>query len=144
MAMRSFCLAFVVVLGCIEGFARGAFAGQFRFQDLEHYYLRFCLPMASDDAAEVRLDSYAIQYASKYFPRGSSASATVAALTLAGAKCSVDDEKYDSPGFVCDWSRPDYGFDYFCCQIDWLVGVNTDESRKKILGFTMSRTESGP
>lgn len=68
--MRSFCLVFVMVLGCVAGFAREAFAGQFRFQDLEHYYLRFCLPMASDDAAEVRLDSYAIQYASRYFLEG--------------------------------------------------------------------------
>lgn len=34
--------------------------------------------------------------------------------------------------------------DYFCCQIDWLVGIDTDKDNQKIKGFLMSRTESGP
>jgi len=122
-----------------------ACAGQFRFQDLERYYLRYCLAAPADeDAAQARLDGYAVQYTEKYFPIGSSASVAVSALTRAGTKCSVDDDLNDSPGFVCDWTRRDYGLDYFCCQIDWLVGVDTDKDNKKIKGFSMSRTESGP
>lgn len=58
------------------------------------------------------IDSYAVQYTEKYFPPGSSASVAVTALAMAGAKCSVNDDPYDSPGFVCDWSRRDYGMDY--------------------------------
>lgn len=143
--MRFVCLFFAVVLGCCAGFGRVAFAGAFRFQDLEHYYLQYCLAAPSDeDAAEARLDNYAVQYAERYFPVGSSASVAVSALTMAGAKCSVGDDPLDPPAFVCDWSRPDYGFDYFCCQIDWLVVMDTDKNYKTIKGFSMNRTESGP
>lgn len=104
--MRRVLLIVAMSLVCCAGGARMACAEQFRFQDLERYYLRYCLVApADDDAAQVRLDSYAVQYTEKYFPPGSSASVAVMVLAMAGAKCSVNDDPYDSPGFVCDWSR---------------------------------------
>jgi len=127
-------------LVCCAGGIRVAFAGQFRFQDLERYYLRYCLAAPSaDDVAQARLDHYAVQYGEKYFPVGSSVSVAVSAPTMAGAQCSVDDDPHGSPGFVCDWSRPDFGLDYLCRQVDWLVGIDSDKAHVKILGFEMNR-----
>jgi len=137
----------IVAMGlvCCAGGVRVACAGQFRFQDLERYYLRYCLAAPSDeDAAQARLSQYAVQYAEKYFPLGSSASVAKSAFTMTGAKCSVGDDPLDPPAFVCDWSRPDYGLGYFCCQIDWLVVIDTDKDHRKIEEFSMNRTESGP
>ena len=98
---RFFAIFAVALMSCC-GCTRVAFAGQFRFQDLEYYYLHDYLPLASDDPEQAQLNNYAVQYTEVHFPLGSSASATVSALTVAGVKSSVDDDSDDPPGFVCD------------------------------------------
>jgi hypothetical protein len=143
-AVRRFLLIVAVGFVCCAGRVGRACAGQFRFQDLEHYYLHYYLPPDSNDPAQTQLKNYAVRYIEAHFPLGSSASDAVSALTAAGAKCSVNDDPNDLPGFVCDWSRPDYGLDYFCCQIDWLVGIGTGQDDRKIKNISMNREESGP
>lgn len=139
LAFRIFSLT-VFVFGC----AYAASPDQFRFQDLEYYYLHYYLPPASDDPTQTQLKNYAVQYTEAHFPLGSSASAAVLALTVAGAKCSVGDDPLEPPAFVCDWSRPSYGLDYFCCQIDWIAVLVTDKKYVTIQDIRISRTESGP
>jgi len=95
--MRRFCLIFSVVLVAFAGCARAASTEQFRFQDLEYYYLHYYLPPASDDPEQTQLKNYAVKYAEAHFPLGSSASAAVSALTMAGAKCSVGDDPNEPP-----------------------------------------------
>lgn len=127
------------------GGSRTAWAGKFRFQELERHYPSCCqVDPADEDAADAKLDKYAVQYAEMYFPIGSSATAAVSALTAAGAKCSVIDDLNDPPGFVCDWAEADYGLAYFCCQIDWLVALETDEKKTIIQNIVASRSETGP
>lgn len=134
-----------ILIATISGYAHAALANQFRFLELEHYYLSCCqVDPAEQDAAQAKLDKYAVQYAERYFPVGSSASAATAALTEAGAKCSVIDDPNDSPGFVCDWSRPDYGLGYFCCQIDWRFVLVTDNKMATLQNIIASRWETGP
>ena len=132
-------------LVCCVGGTGMACAGQFRFKDLERYYLRFCLAAPSEeDAARARLGNYAVQYTEKHCPIGSSTPAAVSALTRAGAKCSPGDDPLEPPAFVCDWSRPDYGLDCFRCQIDWIAVLVTDKKYVTIQDIRMSCTESGP
>jgi hypothetical protein len=142
--MRRLCLIFSVVLVAFAGCSQAASAGRFRFQDLEYYYLHYYLPPASDDPEQTQLKNYAVKYAEAHFPLGSSASAAVSALTMAGAKCSVGDDPNEPPALICDWSRPSYGLDYFCCQIDWMAVLVTDKKYVTIQDIWMSRTESGP
>ena len=144
-AMRLRQAYFAFMMAVCFGAAHKAWAGPFRFQDLEHYYLYDYGSPDSYDPAQTQLSEYAVQYVEKHFPLGSSAPDAASALEAAGAKCSIDDDARDGPpGFVCDWSRRDYGLDFFCCEIDWIVGLETGQDNKKILGVVASRTESGP
>lgn len=136
--MRLFCLVLAMILLGFAGGARVACAGQFRFDDLENYPTS-----GTPDQQEAQLDSHALEYVKEHFPVGSRASMAVSALMRAGAKCSVDDDPYDPPGYVCIWTRPGHGLAYFVVQIEWIVGIGTDFKHNRINNLSADRGENG-
>jgi len=94
----------------------------------------------SDDQMHQR----AQDYLAAVFPPGYPLQRAMSALTKAGATCSYQTDTQDPTFYVCDYNRPGHGLAGLFIEIDWIICLHFDSSRKSLVRLTVDRYETGP